>query len=183
MIEGSFQLKLLATNKTSAVSVAAGRFLKALVAALPIAWLGNGIRRARGVRFTPFVAGANDTTATGTLAIVRQGGTNNNDGGGVDDFEVIVLGTVTMTAGNFTGVSGGGLLGTSDRGVDTIVLTKSVACTKLESEFGRTVVVHSPGDNTQGWITLPDAFNAVGVVLDLAPGTATSVNALFEVGT
>ena len=183
MIEGSFQRKLLATNKLTAVSVAAGRFLKATLAALPIVWLGSGRKRARGVTFYPFGAGSDGETLTGTLAIVRQAGSGDGDGLGLDDFGVTLLGTLTITLSTATGVSGGAVLGTSDRLADTAVLTKSAACTALEGMYGATVTVHSPTDNTQAFIGIPDAFGAIAVILDLAPGTATSANALVEVGT
>lgn len=183
MIEGSFQRKLLATNKTTSVSVANGRALKATLSALPIVWLGSGRKRARGATFYPFGAGSNDQTLTGTLAIVRQAGSGDGDGLGLDDFNVAVLGTVTMTLSTATGVSGGAVLGTSDRLVDTIVLTKSAACLALETMYGAKVTVNSPADNTQAFIGIPDAFGAIAVILDMAPGTATSANALVEVGT
>lgn len=139
----------------------------------------SGGDRYRGLRILPFGTGANnDTFSFRVYAVHFLGGEGNGQQGPI---ELKLLATNACTFGNATGIIGG-MFSTSERIVDTAVMTKSAYLTALESAMTLSTGAgaYSPADDTQAAIWIPECGNAAGIVIDSVMTGSNAGNYLIQ---
>lgn len=180
-LEASVQIPVLTTNSTNAdytvATTAAGR-----VAALPSGALsvGNTTKRFRGVELTPFGVGAANTTYAYRVWVFKR--STSVAAGVTDDWDRQVWGSGTVTLGATAGIAARGITSANKVG-DTITFTPSAYCSTATAAYaGILPSVHSPADDTEARLFLPELGNAEYLWIDFDMTGATSGNFLAEKG-
>lgn len=195
----SGQFRLLSTNSTaSAAALTAGRYttttLDAVIsgASANIVSLGRvgdaTAPRQRGCEVTFVGVGADNATGSYRIWQVKRGrasGTSSQ----ANDMELAYLGAGTFTLSSSVGAASATTVLSTERVADTVTFTQATASTTpkgigdvLENVFGSpAAAAYSPADNTPGRLWVPEIGNG-DLYVELWVGTATSVNAVVDVG-
>lgn len=96
---------------------------------------------------------------------------------------VVALGSAVVTLGNYQVADTAPFL-PDYFFADTIAWTASTyASAFLELMYARTIVVHTPADDTPATLGIPDLGNIHALIIDFDIGTAAAMNALYSLGT
>lgn len=139
-------------------------------------------QRRRGVSLRFVGRGADNSDVNYRLWAVYAVRNESNE---IVAYELALLGSGLATFSTAVGGQGGtaDVVTSSDRFADTITWSAGPAFSRASALFGAQAHVHSPADNTIACLSLSDVDRAVGVLVEFGTGSATSVNALIEVGT
>lgn len=135
-----------------------------------------------------FGVGSNDQAGTYDLYGIRVIGNNprrNDSPSGNCLYTSFLLGSGTFALSSGLAGVASGYLSASELLADTLVWTAdSDFTTYLDALVGNSIVEYSPGDDAHiGLLAIPDLAGFHGIVIDVAPTTATSVNALVSLWT
>lgn len=128
----------------------------------------NGPRH-RGVIIEPMLDSAQAADgATVTVGVFLINQIMNRTSGKLQGYRIDKISSVVCTAstGTVTKALCGGAASGSYRLCDTLVPTATAMGTALGAAFEPALSVHSPEDNTQGHIIIPDCAGAYGVIID-----------------
>jgi hypothetical protein len=144
--------------------------------------------RQRTVTIRPVGTGSDNQTYETRIYLRRRTFSNSGDGTNertanqVLDGSIVLLGTMACTLGTGLGKTGG-VISASVRTVDTLVFTPSAYATHLQTAFSASIATHSPADNSQAEVVLPDAFGAYELLFETVLGTASGAAFLIELQT
>lgn len=134
----------------------------------------DGFRR-RGGLLRPLVDADEDDTAELKLWRVTPADTRSG-------VYAELLATVTVTAGS-AAVTAGDLedSGVAYKTCDTVVVDSTTGLADaLAAAYGASISAHSPADNTQGHLLIPDAYGAMDLLVTAAVTSGDGFNALAE---
>lgn len=139
--------------------------------------------RYRAVVISPFGVGSDNTTFDFKVWAVHRGFRNVN--GEVLDYEKRLICTCTATLSATLGVASTYGPTSANRLVDTISApTITSYATKMCAAYGgQTPSVHSPADDSQACLFIPELGNASDIIVEFDMTGATSGNCLIERGT
>lgn len=144
--------------------------------------------RQRTLTIRPVGTGSDNQTFETRIYLRRRTFANQGDGSSqrvaspVEDGSIVRIGSMVCTLSTAVGKTGG-VIGASTRLADTLVWTATAYGTHLQTAFSANIAVHSPADNSQAEIVLPDAFGAYEVLLETVLGTASGAGFLCELQT
>lgn len=179
-LESSGQIKYLSSNSTSSSfpATAAGRVATA-PSNLYSTGAGSG-EKFRGLELTPFGAGSANQTFDYKVWVVKRGFSNFNGSTPADyDQQLWCSGTVTLGTKAGVATSGGPL--STDLLGDTITVTASAYATASVAAYGGLLPsAHSPADDTEARLFIPDLGDASDIFIEFDMTGATSGNFMAE---
>ena len=136
--------------------------------------------RARGCTIQPLVdSGVADNVAI-TIDVCAINPIMAHNAKEILGWNIDKLGTITATSSGLTATKDkyGSTASGSYRACDTIVWAADALGTAMAAAFDPGPVAHSPANDTQGHLIIPDAGGAYGIILDPYNASSSAFNAL-----